>query len=221
MGYRGKVKEQEAARRLRAKGCTLNEIVRALGVSKSSASLWVRDVEFTPRLPLGNRNHGPRNRPPNALQRRKQEEIERSDEEGRRRLRQLSDDEFLVAGAALYAAEGSKTDGGVAFANTDVRMIAFFCSWLRHFYKVDESRLRLKLYLHEGLDLEAAEAFWSELTGVPISQFRKPYRAVPDPSIRRSKHPLGCATVAYSCSRTHRQIMGLCRALLSSAIIPG
>lgn len=221
MGYRGKLREREQARRLRARGHTLNEICRQLNVSKSSVSVWVRDVEFTPRLPFGNRNHGARNRQPNALQRRKQDEIERSDEEGRRRIRQLSHREFLVAGAALYAAEGSKTDGAVAFANTDHRMISFFCSWLRRFFAVDESRLRLKLYLHEGLDLDAAKTFWSELTGIPTSQFGKPYRAVPDAGIRNSKHLLGCATVTYSCSRTHRQIMGLCRALLTSAVIPG
>ena len=40
-------------------------------------------------------------------------------------------------------------------------MIAFFLAWLRRFFEVDESRLRLRLYLHEGLDLDAANAFWS------------------------------------------------------------
>ena len=46
------------------------------------------------------------------------------------------------------------------FANSDPRMVAFFCSWLRHFFQVDESRLRVRLYLHQGLDLAAAIAFW-------------------------------------------------------------
>jgi len=48
MGYRGKVKEQEAARVLRAEGHTLADIATKLGVAKSSVSLWVRDVPFTP-----------------------------------------------------------------------------------------------------------------------------------------------------------------------------
>jgi hypothetical protein len=74
----------------------------------------------------------------------------------------------------------------------------------------------VRVYLHEGLDLEAAEAHWAEMTRVPRDQFRKPYRAVPDPSIRSTKHEFGCVYVRYSCTRTHRAIMGLCRALLSS-----
>jgi hypothetical protein len=47
------------------------------------------------------------------------------------------------------------------------------------------------------LDLDAANAFWSELTGIPLAQFGKPYRAIPDPSIRSTKHPMGCPGVLY------------------------
>jgi hypothetical protein len=94
-------------------------------------------------------------------------------------------------------------------------MILFFIAWLRHFFRIDESRLRLRLYLHQVLDLGAAQEFWSNLTGIPLDQFGKPYRAVADPSIRKAKHPLGCPGVGYSCSFTHRTIIGLCEALLS------
>jgi hypothetical protein len=218
MGYRGKLAEQRQARQLRRAGLPLAEIAAALGVSKSSVSLWVRDVEFTGPVVRSARG---RRRDPNALQRRKQGEIERLLEEGRARVGRLSEREFLVAGVALYAGEGTKRDGAVRFANSDPRMIVFFCYWLRRFFEVDESRLRVRLYLHEGLDLAATIAYWSALTGVPPSQFVKPYRAVPDPSIRHAKHVHGCVTVSYSCSATHRSVMGLVSALLSNGAIPG
>ncbi|MBA2751432.1 MAG: hypothetical protein H0U41_04230, partial [Actinobacteria bacterium] len=48
MGYRGKVVEKERARELRGEGFTMLEIATQLGVSKSSVSLWTRDVEFRP-----------------------------------------------------------------------------------------------------------------------------------------------------------------------------
>jgi Helix-turn-helix domain len=217
MGYRGKLAEREQARRLRAAGLPMAEIAARLGVSRSSVSLWARDVPFEP----GPRGSGGRRRAPNALQRRKQAEINRLLAEGRDRLGRLSEREFLVAGVALYAGEGTKTDGAVRFSNSDPRMIVFFCAWLRRFFEIDESRLRVRLYLHEGLDLSDATAFWSKLTAIPLSHFGKPYRAVPDESIRHSKHVHGCATVGYSCSTTHRSIMGLIGALLSDAAIPG
>jgi len=56
---------------------------------------------------------------------------------------------------------------------------------------------------------------------IPRSEFNRPYRATADASIRTNKHEHGCAYVDYTCSRTHREIMGLVRALLISGAIPG
>jgi len=217
VGYRGKLKEQTKARDLRAKGLTMDEIAMKLAVSKSSVSLWVRDVPFQPRL----LKTKARRRAPNALQRRKQEEIDRLRAEGLERIGQLTEKEFLVAGTMLYAGEGSKTDGAVSLANTNPDLLLFFCSWLRYFFEVDESRLRVTLYLHEGLDLADATSYWSELTNIPISQFGKAYRAKADPSIRHSKHPMGCPRVVFSCRHTQRAVMGLVSALLASNASPG
>ncbi len=123
MGYRGKVVEREQARELRADGMILSDIAAQLGVSKGSVSGWVRDVEFTP----SKRRYGPRVRP-NALMQRKADEIEATLEAGRTLVGSLSEREFLMAGAALYAGEGAKGDGRVCFANSDPRMIVMFLS---------------------------------------------------------------------------------------------
>ncbi len=211
VGYRGKVELQEQARVLRARGKTLAQIADALGVAKSSVSLWVRDVAFTPSP----RRYGPQKRR-QPLRERRLQEIADLNREGVERLGILREQAFLAAGIALYAGEGSKADGEVNFANSDPEMVRFFCSWLRRFFEIDETRLRVRVYLHLGLDLETVEEFWSELTQVPRSQFRKAYRAEPDPSIRQNKHEFGCVYVRYTCSKTHRRIMGLVRALLCS-----
>jgi hypothetical protein len=215
VGYRGKVDEQEKARALRLENRTLQEIADILGVSKSSVSLWCRDIEIEVR------RRAVVSRRPHGQHVAKLAQIDACNSAGVERIGLLSDAAFLAAGTALYAGEGSKGDGKVLFANTDSRMIAFFVAWLRRFFTVDESRLRVRVYLHEGLDIDRAEQFWAEVAQVPRTQFTAPYRAVPDPSIRRTKHEFGCAYVGYHCSRTHREIMGLIRALLSSEAIPG
>ncbi len=216
MGYRGKVREREQARALRARGTTLADIATQLGVSKSSVSLWVRDVAFTP-----SKRRTSAQRRPHPAHERKLAEIAECDAEGRRRIGMLTDDAFLAAGVALYAGEGAKSEGAVKFANTNSGIMRFFCTWLRRSFVIDETRLLVHLYLHQGLDLERAKAFWAAVTGIPVAQFTKPYRAVPDAGIRHTKHQFGCATVVYGCTRTHREIMGLIRALLSSEAIPG
>ncbi|MGK2947002.1 MAG: hypothetical protein ACSLFP_00380 [Acidimicrobiales bacterium] len=224
MGYRGKIEEQNRARDLRSLGWTLGEICEELGVSKASASLWCRNVALDEAVLAQRRrarhlagNEGARQRGPNKLQRRKAAEIEEMQVAGREAVSHLSLRELLLVGAALYAGEGSKTPGEVRFANADPRMIEFYVEWLRRCFGVETSTMRLRLYLHEGLDLDAANRFWSDLTGIPTSQFRKPYRATPDPSIRRSKHPMGCPSIGVCSMRLHRRVTGLVDALLSSS----
>jgi transcriptional regulator with XRE-family HTH domain len=216
VGYRGKTVEQQRARELRAESWTLAEIADELGVSRSSVSVWVRDVVFDPK---------PAQRPifrnPSSLHLKKLAEIEAADEWAKAYVDSLCEDAFFAAGIALYAGEGTKGDGEVVFANTDASMIAFFCKWLRRYFVIDESRLRVRVYLHDGLDLERAHSFWSQVTGVPLTQFRQGYRAAADPTIRKNKHEHGCAYVRYCHSGTHRQIMGLVRALLISEFLPG
>ena len=147
MGYRGKVHEQERARALRATGLTLIEIAEELDVSKSSVSVWVRDVPFTPSP----RRTGPHRRP-HPFHERRLAEIDEMDATGRDRIGTLSDEAFLAAGVALYAGEGAKTDGTVKFANSDPAMIAFFCAWLRRFFDIDERRSAARL-VRRTLDL--------------------------------------------------------------------
>src|SRR4051812_14489849 len=216
MGYRGKIEAQNRARDLRAQGWTYKEICDELGVSRSSASLWVRDVEFDraawearAHTNYVNGNYGPQKRP-HRQQLDKALEIARMKAAGAVRIGRLTEKEFLVAGVALYAGEGSKTRSEVKFANSDPRRLLFFVTWLRRFYEVEESRLKLRLYLHQGLDIEPASDFWAELLDIPRSQMTKPYRAVPDPSIRHSKHPMGCPSVTYCSASVLRSILGLC-----------
>jgi hypothetical protein len=216
MGYRGQVELQEKARAMRAASRTLADIAETLGVSKSSVSVWVREVVFEPK---------PRQRPtfvsPHPQHLAKLHEIAALNATGLERIGRLGDDAFLAAGVALYAGEGAKTDGAVMFANTDPAMIRFFCAWLRTFFQIDETRLRVRVYLHEHLDLAIAQTHWSTVTGIPLTQFGKAYRAVADPSRRSNKHEYGCAYISYGSSPVHREVMGLVRALLSSEAIPG
>jgi hypothetical protein len=216
MGYGGKWQERERGRELRAEARTLQDIATELGVSKASVSVWVRDVEFTP-----NPRRRTRTQRPSSLHTRKMAEIERMDHDGVEVIGVMSDRELLLVGVALYMGEGFKGDGQVGMANTDPRVLHLFVRWLRQCFGIDETRLRVRLYLHEGLDLEAAEQFWSELLDVPRSRFRRPYRAVSDPTRRRAKHVMGCPAVTYCSSSLHRRVMGLARALSSSRALPG
>ncbi len=217
MGYGGKVMERERARELRARSWTLAAIAAELGVSKSSVSTWVRDVDFEPRP----RSRGHRSQRPHPLRLAKLRQIEECDAWGRKVVGQLSDRELLLIGAALYAGEGDKRGDAVKLANTNPDLLLLHLAWLRRCFEIDERRLRMRLYLHEGLDLDASVAYWSGLTGIPPTQFTKPYRAVADATRRRAKHVHGCPAIVYADTALHRRVMGLVRAISSERVLPG
>jgi len=195
----------------------LQEIADELGVSKSSASLWCRGVDFVPKP----RNRGHSSHKPHPLHVRKLEEIERCRVEAVEVIGRVSERDLLMFGLALYAGEGSKTPGSVILANSDPLLMAVFILWLRDFFRIDESRLRMKIYLHSDLNLGAATQFWSEVSGVPLEQFRTPYLVPVGPTRRTNRHVNGCATVSYSCTLTHRRVMAMIEAITSPFRIPG
>ncbi len=117
--------------------------------------------------------------------------------------------------------EGFKRDGALGMANTNPGVLLTFVTWLRRLFPIDERRLRVRMYLHQGLDLEAAEVFWSELLSIPRPQFQQPYRAAANATRRLTTHPYGCPAVRYSDSSLHRRVMGLVRAVSSEAAFPG
>ncbi len=203
------------ARELRARGHTYEEIAAELGVSRSSVSLWARD------LPRVGRISYEETRKRNAAGVSRYWEAEGLRREARRQavgdaaaaeIGALSDREILIAGAIAYWCEGCKTkphrpSEQVAFINSDPQLIKFFMRFLE-VAGVTRDRLICRLYIHESADVAAAEKFWLELTGLPRTQFRRPTLKRHNPrTVRRNTGPgyRGCLVVRV------RQSAELCR----------
>lgn len=217
MGYAGTWRERERARALRAASWTLQAIADELGVSKGTVSVWVRDVDFVPRP----RNRGHPAGPKHPMRVRKDAEIDRCREEAQRFVEGLSEESLSKFALGLYAGEGSKSQGCVSMANTNPALLLVFASWLRRSFDIDEERLRVRLYLHEGLDIDAATALRSTLLGVPPQRFHTPYRARVDPTRRHAKHLNGCATLIYASSPGHRRVLAMIDAVSCRFADPG
>ncbi|MGE5210101.1 MAG: hypothetical protein ACM3MM_02490, partial [Acidobacteriota bacterium] len=127
MGHGGKFVERERARALRAQSWTLQEIADELGVAKGSVSVWVRDVEFTPKP----RNRGHSGHRPHPLHVKKLAEIEQCRAEAEAEYGEMSVDQLDAFALGLYAGEGAKTPGAVSMANTNPLLLRLFVDWLR------------------------------------------------------------------------------------------
>lgn len=171
-----KMEQRVDARRLRAEGQSVKQIAAAVGVSVSSVSRWVRDVELTSeaRAHLLIRNparNGEIVRAANIARARERRAAWQAD--GRRRAR--TGDPLHHAGCMLYWAEGSKSRSTVEFTNSDPAMVALFSEFLRRCYAVEPATIGLRAYLfadHSAKQREL-EDFWLETAGLPRSCLRR------------------------------------------------
>ena len=124
------------------------------------------------------------------------------------RLRDTNATKSLLA--MLYWAEGTKSDrASLVFANTDPQLLSFYLGMLRSSFSLDESRLRIRLHLHQYHDQTRALRFWSGLLGVPQSQFGKIY--VKKRSVRKKfrENFQGTCFVIYHDTAVRRELMAL------------
>jgi transcriptional regulator with XRE-family HTH domain len=161
------------ARELRAAGKTYDEILAELGVSKSSVSLWVRDLPKPATSPERARRMAEARWAPHraerALRRRATSAAAQAE------VGDLSDRELFLIGVGLYWAEGAKSKPYarreiVTFFNSDANMITVYLAWLR-LMGVKPERLRFQLQIHETADVASAERHWAQVTGAMPEQF--------------------------------------------------
>lgn len=215
MGYAGKLELRLEAQSLRKKGLSLKEIQKRLGVSRSSVSLWVREVKLTQRqirrLYLNKetgRLKGSAIAAANKI--RAREELTRKIiKVAQREVGSLSKRDRFITGIAMYFAEGDKGGKNVAFSNSNPYAIKFMADWLRVECKVPEEKFRCYLYIHDNLDEVKAKRFWSKLTHIPLAQFRKSYIVMNNPNrLRKVKHVHGVLRISVSDVNLHRRITG-------------
>lgn len=181
VGSMSKSNERIMARKMRAQGYSVKTISRELHVSRSSVSIWVRDISLTPtQLKQLNRNSDEgraKGRTVTSLmyeQRRKQIR-ETSFQNANNLLKKLSSREFFIAGLALYWAEGNKKTHSVRFTNSDPSLILFELHWFIHCLDVPLERIGAFVGINQSHATRENEilTYWSHLTGIPVSNFRK------------------------------------------------
>jgi len=87
----------------------------------------------------------------------------------------IEEEKLKIAGAMLYWAEGTLRGNTVDFTNSNPWMIQVFLKFLRQICGVSEDRLRVYLYVYPQHNLQKVKAYWQGITGIPLSQFTKPY----------------------------------------------
>lgn len=196
-----KLKEKIEAINLRKLGKSYGEIRAKLGVSKSTLSLWLKDIKLTQEqekwLYVTLRQKHARQ----LAKIKKEKRIKKTENivaEAKNEFTALVQDPLFLAGLMLYWAEGDKSDlrEDVKISNSDPAMIRFMMRWFRGICKVPEEKFRIALHIHALHCRQDIEDCWSRLTGIPGNQFHK--TQIKPTTLRQRRNPLYDGTCAIT-----------------------
>lgn len=191
----------------------MKELARLVGVSKSSISLWVRDIELTEaQRSVLRRRIRTNGWAGSALVASRARARRQQAQEHGRELAQRAEP-LHVAGCMLFWAEGSRKGNVVEFVNSDPAMVKFFARFLRTCFAVPDEKFRITCNLfadHRDRQREI-EQFWLDLLDLPrtclcrssVNVYSKYSKKK-----RRNMLPFGTCRIAVHDTRIEQSIYG-------------
>src|ERR1700743_3531215 len=179
-----KVQLRDRAIRLRKEGYLYGQIARTLHVAKSTAYLWVKDIPLTDAedAKISFALKDAHRRAVAGMVSAKAQKHSAAQEEIVReayeivRGGKLDINHQRILCATMFWCEGQKdVSGSLVFINSDPVMVRSFLNLLRNGFRIDESKFRALIHLHEYHDEQKQVEYWSEITGIPSKQFYKSY----------------------------------------------
>lgn len=206
-----KFKERIKAQKLRRKGFSYKEILKHMKVSKSTLSIWLREIELT-----DDQKNRLLNKAERAIydvaKRKVAARIKKTNDIIKSAIKEvqfLKHNPLFLVGMALYWAEGAKNSSeGVKFSNSDEKMIVLIMRWFREICKVPEGKFRVHIHMHSLHCRKNIINYWSKITGISKSQFYKPY--IKKTSLGQRKNILynGTCLAIVNDKSLFRKIMG-------------
>lgn len=211
-----KTYERNRARELRAeRGYSVKQIAALLKVSRSSVSLWVRDIELTAeqhealraRNPIYNQQVAARG---GTIARRRAERL--AYQEDGRALARAGDVRHAI-GCMLYWAEGAKSRNQLGFSNSDPEMVRTFVNFLRAYIPLrdEEIRLTCNLFADHVERQREVENFWLEVARLRLSSLCRSIVNVYSKysaKKRRNKLPYGTCKIVVNRTSVVQSIYG-------------
>jgi len=218
--------DKQKAILLRKRGKSYNEIVKILDISKSTLSLWLRNIKMPSDIKKRFWNKTRKkwaksitkfNKERAKIAKQKAQKIQ---DLTSRNIKRVSKRELLLIGSALYWAEGyKKSRWVVVFSNSDPLMIKLIMKFFREICQIKEDRFRAMVQIHPNTTSQKSINYWSKITKIPKKQFQKTYSKL-TPSSKRKRAinilPYGTLRISISDVETINKIKGWIKGLESS-----
>lgn len=198
---RSKVQEKDLAIILRKKGYSYSDILKEIGVAKSTLSLWLKDLPLT----LEEKKYLKKRKDSNISRGRiKSATAHRKNRLNRERLiLKEAQEEFslnkkkplFLVGIALYWAEGTKRGTMTQFMNSDHRIINLWVRWIEKYTEVRRGDLFIRLFIHKPYAHENCEQFWANELNIPQDLFKKTIYKPTGKLVKKRPRYRGCMRI--------------------------
>jgi hypothetical protein len=161
---------------LRCKGLSYSEIQLSVPVSRSTLSIWLRDIALSEdqiNKLISKKLVGSK---AGAVARHKYqvEDTGAIVSKAKDDIGPLDQSDLWLIGISLYWAEGAKQkqsniSQGVAFSNSDPNMLKVFITWVEKTLLIKKSDLAFEIYLHltKSGDSEKVRNYWYNTLSIP------------------------------------------------------
>jgi len=174
-------KDRYSAIKLRKQNKSYNEISKILNIPKSTLVYWFSDKNWSKDIKnkLSARNVLSLKKRLGLINRIRTKKWEKWREgfrtEARKEFKKFLKKPLFISGINLYWGEGDSVlkNGNVRLSNTDHRMISIFVRFLINIVGVPKEKIKCTMILYPDLKEEKCKLFWSNMGGIPSSQFYK------------------------------------------------
>ena len=157
---------------MRRQGFSYDEICRVLKVTKSTLINWFKIITSPKEAEIV------LNIQKESLKSRrfdKENSIKMAESYAASIVSDLSNRDMLMFGLGIYLGEGSKTNNIIRISNSDPRVILFSKLWLMRCFSLTEENFRLRIHVHEDVELEVVKQYWIEQIGIKDEYIYRPY----------------------------------------------
>jgi hypothetical protein len=204
------------ALKMRKEGMSYGQIKKALNLSKSTLSYWLREYPLSKERikELRDCNEQRIERFRETMRKKRQDRLDVFYNEEKLKIFPLSKKELYLAGLFLYWGEGSKGDklAKLSISNTDPAVIKFFIYWLEKSLNFPKKEMRVHLHLYNDMNIYKEINYWSKILEINKNQFLKPY--IKENSFFRINHKGGfrhgtCNLKVGSARQSEKVLMAL------------
>lgn len=217
-----RLKDKRKAIELRIQGKTYREIRSIIpNLSKSTLSGWIKNIELTSeqnkklQKKINKIRYNARVKSAWTKKIKNQDKIKKIFCEAKKEYSKLSKNKLFLIGLVFYWAEGSKKTKVLQFTNSDPSAIKVMLRWMTDICGIPKNDIKIRLYIHKVYAHEKCEVYWSKITGIPVSKFKKTVYKPTVHKFKRNHDYKGCVQLSFLRVNYYWRTMGWIKALIT------